>query len=197
MKDGMDRAAWIVGFALLALVAAPAGAADCNQAGNELSNCDFTNHVGDWTLVTGDMLIHEPADGATAPGCLEVSGYFNNTTYDVWVVSDCLPVTGGGTYQSGFSVKRQTGQAGVECFAQVTYYTGVTCSSFLSNEVTPGIVIDSIWQEIFETHVAPATAESAAFLMICGHSSDYEVRFDDALYGQGLVPAELISFMVE
>ena len=197
MKDGMDGTAWIIGFALIALVATQAGATNCNQAGNELSNCDFTTDLSDWSLVNGDFFRHEPADGATAPGCVEANAVFDGANYHVSIRSTCVPVTGGATYQTGFSAKRQTGQNEVTCYARPTYFSDVDCNTFVAFEFAPSFETDSTWQDTFETHVAPATAASAIFFMICSDSSDYEIRIDDALFGQGLVPVELMSFTVE
>ena len=95
----------------------------------------------------------------------------------------------------GFSVKLSFGQA--NCYARANYYTDTSCSFFLAYEFDTVFAADSTWQETLESHVAPATAESIYFNMLCSNPSDYQVMFDDAVYGQNIVPVELMSFSVE
>ncbi len=196
MMNGIHRGAMIIGLiALTGLIAAPAGAVDCNQAGNSLSNCDFTTDLTDWWLTHGDTFLHQPADGATAAGCIEVDGQYDGANYHVHIAQGCFSVTAGETYDMGFSVKIASGQT--SCYARANYYTDTSCSFFLAYEFDTLLVVDSTWQETLESHVAPATAESVQFNILCSSPSDYEVRLDDAVYGQNIVPVELMSFSVE
>ena len=187
-------------IALTGLIAAPAGAADCNQAENLLSNCDFTTDMTDWYLSVGDWWRHDPTDGATAPGCVEVDAAFDGANHYVQIESICVPTTAGATYDLGFSVRVTSGPPGGTCVARAHYFTDTSCSFHLAFQYVPSFSADSTWQQTFESQVAPATAGSAMFGVLCNNPSDpsdFQVRIDDALFGQGLVPVELMSFSVE
>lgn len=197
MRYGTQIFAAVVGVALIGLIAAPAGAADCNQAGNLLTNCDFTTDLTDWLQGYGDWWSHVPGDGATAPGSVQVNSQFDGANYFASVYQDCLTLAAGVTYQAGFSARIEIGSAGATCRIRMSYYTGANCDTYIGLFYSPLQVVESTWGDIFENLDPPATTESAVIRLDCRHSSDFQVRFDDALLGQGLVPVELMSLSVE
>ncbi len=186
------------------------GAADCNQGGNLVSNCDFATDMTDWSLFYGDSWSHQGSDGATALGCVEIDAEFLGgknvlgvTEHRARIDSGCMPFSEGTSWDWGISAKLVGGGTQTSCDNRATFYSGVACTRGLgSASGGPGGIsqIDSTWQEGFAEDIGmgPGTTQSVRFTIYCvNNSADFVVRIDDALFGQNLVPVELMAFSVE
>jgi len=188
------------------------GAADCNQGGNLVSNCDFTTDMTDWSLFYGDSWSHQGGDGATALGSVEIDAEFlggkqvmGESEYRARIDSGCMPFLEGTAWDWGISAKLVGGGRGTQtsCDIRATFYSGVACTGGLGSASggSGGIPqIDSTWQEGFaeDSGISPGTTQSVIFSVYCvNNSADFVVRIDDALFGQNLVPVELMTFSVE
>lgn len=204
MKNGVQRAVLIISLiASAGLAAPPAKAADCNQASNYLTNCDFTTDLSDWALTDGDSWTYIAADGATSPGCAEVDARDTGTYFGAGIrhfldTRDCHMIAGGTTFQAGFTARYDAGSPGIQCQVRIYQFFTSTCQGLIGIVSGPDTPIGNTWTEVFSPGlVTDETALSATFEVYCNHSEDYEIRLDDILWGENVVPVELVSLTLE
>jgi hypothetical protein len=186
-------------ISVLVLVGAPTFAADCNQVGNLLINCDFNTDLTGWFLELGQSWTHVPGDGGTAPGSTEVVAEFTDPNWFAIIGhSSCLAHSGAVTFDAGFTARLVSSSEVVQCDVSGSYYSDVACSSQIisfSSGLTP---INDTWADVFFPDVAPnPSAQSLTFFVVCVSTASFTVRYDDTLFGLDLVPVELTSFSVE
>ena len=132
-------------------------------------------------------------DGARLSGSIEVDAANIWTTIYGASASTCVPITGDAPLDIGFSAKLVTGPEDVGCSVEVGYHHDPACASLPTVSASVGLSIDinTSWDFVFRAGSSPhdADAHFRMFRMTCNSSSgDFVVRFDDALYGEDLVP---------
>lgn len=150
-------------FAALLFAATPA------TAGNLLTNPDFATDLSGWAFVgsaTWDAsdAFGQPGSGSAAGANQAVSPF----TYTTQLVSSCLPVAPGASFDGSFDYRVPPGQ-GVTAVPslEIAWYSAAGCGggSYLSsNTLVSGGTADGAWHRAEATYspIAPATAAFAA-----------------------------------
>lgn len=151
-------------FAALLLAAAPA------LAGNSLTNPTFDTDLSGWAYVS--TAVWDPGDALAQSNSGSAVGTNNAATpftYATLLISPCLPVTPGASYDGSFDYRIPTGQ-GVTAIPslEIAWYSSGTCGggSYLSSSsLVDGTIVDGAWHRAESTYAptAPAAAAFAAF----------------------------------
>lgn len=177
------------------LVAAAANAQDCAAGSNQLTNGCFTvEPLAGWTYTAGT--------GNTETTICGTSCNANRVVGALGIrLRQCLGALAAGTYGFGFSARAANADID-SCTATISTYTDGSCSSGEA-------IINSVGISTF-TETAYDSASANAILSGAGYSSvryqlecpvfgggTFTARLDDAFFGVGLAPVELLSFGVE
>jgi hypothetical protein len=127
------------------------------------------------------------------------------STFLVWIESDCFPFPAGVTWGWGLSAKLVSGATDTFCREIVTYFSDGSCTTQVQQVQAanvPAVInpIDPTWQEGFDTTgiTSHASTQSARYSLSCqSGTGDFVVRLDDGIFGENVVPVELMSFSVE
>lgn len=177
---------WTRAFsAALFLAATPA------FAGNALTNPTFDTGLSGWAYVgtaawdTSDALAR-PTSGSLV-GTNNAASPF---TYETLLISGCLPVTAGASYDGSFDYRIPTGQ-GVTSIPslEIAWYSGVNCGAltFLSaNALVDGNAADGAWHRA-ESSYAPTAPAGATFASFRVHLSKIEAGGTATAYFDNLV----------
>lgn len=157
-------------------------------AQNLLTNPGFNRNLNGWTAGPGAAWSTADAEGSTRSG----SGRGSNSSADgdlsLLQLAQCVPVTGGQSYQGGVLAllpggQERTGNAAII----VQWFAEDGCGGTSLGETEVGVISSSIaWQPVAESSLpAPAGARSALFGFFVGKNEDggtFSAHIDDAFF---------------
>jgi hypothetical protein len=174
----------------------------CSDPANVLSaqggNCSFTTAFSWWVPDTGSW-VHAPGDGHDAPGAAQADSGISGTAQLAHMVSPCLTVVAGQTYNYGAFLKWVSG-ADPDSFQMMTaLYSSTDCTG---GSVGPPVSVDpstSGWNKVSGSFAAGAGQESVRLVVEVGQSAgqSFRVLLDDVFLGEGLMPVGLSQFSVD
>jgi len=172
-----------VAGALVAIVAESAFATDCTQPGNLVPNCGFVVDLAGWYF-TASSETHIPDGGASTPGVAELDRHDGVEAIEAF--SSCFAVSPLTDYEVGASFRLPSGTGVFGCTVDVLRYSEGSCSAY-DSESSYSFTPVFEWAEIAESLTTGAGVQSAQLRMACFSSSDFVIRIDDFLFGQGIV----------
>ncbi len=151
-------------FAALLLAASPA------LAGNQLVNATFDTDLSGWAYVgTATWNASDALAQASSGSALGTNSAATPFTYETVLVSACLPVTPGASYDGSFDYRIPAGQGVTSVPSlEISWYNGAGCggANYLSsNALVDGNAADGAWHRAEASYapVAPTGATFAAF----------------------------------
>ncbi len=147
-------------------------------AGNSLTNPTFDTDLSGWAYVgTANW---DASDALARPNSGSLVGTNQAATpftYETLLISACLPVTPGASYDGSFDYRIPTGQ-GVTSIPslEIAWYSGTSCGglTFLSaNALVDGTIVDGAWHRA-ESSYAPTAPAGATFATLRLHLSKLE-----------------------
>ena len=172
-----------VAGALVAIVAESAFATDCTQPGNLVPNCGFVVDLAGWYF-TASSETHIPDGGASTPGVAELDRHDGVEAIEAF--SACFAVSPLTDYEFGASFRLPSGTGVFGCTMDVLQYSDGSCSAY-DSESSYSFTPVFEWTEIAGSLTTGAGVPSAQIRMACFSSSDFVIRIDDFLFGQGIV----------
>ncbi len=169
--------------AVVAVVAGPATATDCTQPGNLVPNCGFVSNLSSWYF-TADSETHIPDGGASTPGAAELDRHDGVEAIEAF--SACIAVSPMTNYDLGASFRVPSGIGLFGCTVDVVQFSDVSCVAYDSSS-SYGFIPGFDWSEISDFITTGAGVASVFLRMACFSSSDFVIRIDDFMFGQGLV----------
>lgn len=175
--------------AAIAAVAAPAFATDCTQAGNLVSNCGFVNDLSTW-IFTADSATHISDDGASTPGSAELDRY--DALGAIEAFTQCFSVSPSTPYGTGASYRVASGTGVYGCSLDVVKFTDGSCGAYTSQSSYP-FEPTSRWLEVTRNLVTGPAVHSVQLRLACFSPSDFLIRIDDFIFGEGIVFSPIFS----
>lgn len=160
-------------------------------AGNSLTNPTFDTGLAGWAYVgtanwdASDALA-QPSSGSLV-GTNSAASPF---TYETLLISACLPVTAGASYDGSFDYRIPAGQGVTSVPSlEIAWYSGASCGglTFMSaSALVDGTTVDGAWHRAESTYapIAPAGATFATFRL---HLSKIEAGGTATAYYDNLV----------
>lgn len=172
-------------FAALFLAAAPA------LAGNLLPNPTFDSGFAGWAYVgTGTWNASDALAQAGSGSALGTNSAATPFTYETVLVSACLPVVPGASYDGSFDYRIPTGQGVTSVPSlEIAWYSGAGCGggSYLSsNMLVDGTLVDGAWHRAESTY-APTAPANATFASFRVHLSKIEAGGTATAYYDNIV----------
>ena len=154
--------------------------------------CGFEteDEIAQWTIIadTAELTLAPVHSGVGAARA------FSSTSGEIRFGMDCFQVSGSGSVGYGIYVFPVSGP--VWCKLTGTHWENPDCTGFFS--IDNGTALQYPAGEWSLIRMAPTSySPGAKFGLYCFSSSPIEIVVDDAFWGEGMVPAELQSFVIE
>jgi hypothetical protein len=169
---------------------------------NILANGSFNTSLASWTtLQPFEAAVWQPLDanGSPSSGSASLTNTFSMPAPSGGgSLEQCVPITGGASYDFGAKVQIPSGQANTG-FVQITvgWYSAPACNGFLSTSFTNAGGLTGVWQSAGLAAVpAPGGAASAVFLLAHFKNEaggSFVTYFDDAYLRPAVAPTGLLT----
>ncbi len=187
----MRKALTLLLFFAFLLAAAPAAAQ------NLMANDSFESGLASWPASAGSVGTASPEGTTVHFGAGSVSIAISGTA-GFSSVEQCVAVTPGQSYNWGGWSYVPSGQDGSNQ-AQVYWCTTSACTTCNFSVGAVSSTLTNAWEKLMVSgSVAPAAPFAKLVLRsIANTSSPFTSYFDDAFFGIGVVPVELVRFAAD
>ena len=143
------------------------------------NNCGFDTSISGWTLVTGGLLDHDPAEGYSELGAayIELAYYPLNNRYEARFQGPCVPLQNLTEYDFGAHMKAF---GGMTCGVSLVEYSGASCTGFVHGCGGPAQSSDGSWVLVDRRCTTASTAQYGRLDFMCWDASSFQLVLDDA-----------------